>query len=215
MQKKNYYQILGVPPGAANAEIKAAYRRLALIYHPDKNSDDPTSSYVFQEINEAYQVLSDKTSRADYHRNFEAEGKRFSQGQTVFFSAELLLVKLGHMRKALDETDPYRMNTDAVFEELEQLFNSYHLSILQKEDNRTLTAQITGNCLGIISYLPKNEQLRIVEDLNRLPGQSMQTLGQFLQKQRNKWFWDRYKVLIVLIVTVILCLLLFKVLHLQ
>ncbi|SDZ86937.1 DnaJ domain-containing protein [Arachidicoccus rhizosphaerae] len=215
MQKKNYYQILGVHPGASNAEIKAAYRRLALIYHPDKNSDDPTSSYVFQEINEAYQVLSDKTSRADYHRNFEAEGKRFSQGHTVFFSAELLLVKLGHMRKALDETDPYRMNTDAVFEELESLFSAYHLSVLKKENNIALTQQITANCLGVINYLPKNEQLIIIENLERLPSQSNQTIEKFIKKQKQKWFWDRYRVLLVLLVTLLLCLVLFRVLHLQ
>ena len=85
MQKKNYYQILGVPAAASSAEIKAAYRRLALIYHPDKNVGDPTSGYVFAEINEAYQVLSDKAARADYHRSFEAEGRRFKTGATVFF----------------------------------------------------------------------------------------------------------------------------------
>ena len=215
MQKKNYYQILGVPPGASNAEIKAAYRRLALIYHPDKNTDDPTSSYVFQEINEAYQILSNNSARADYHRSFEAEGKKFGQAQTLFFSAELLLVKLGHMRKALDETDPYRMNTDAVFEELEQLFSTYHLSILEKENNTTLTAKITVTCLAVISYLPKKEQLIITADLNRLPGQSPNAIADFLKKQGQKWFWDRYKIWVVLFVTVLLCLLLFKVLHLN
>jgi len=214
VQKKNYYQILGVSPGATGAEIKAAYRRLALIYHPDKNSDDPTTGYIFQEINEAYQILSDKTTRADYHRSFEAEGRGFKSGQTVFFSAELLVVKLGHMKKALAETDPYRMNTDAVFEELKQLFSAYHLSILQKENNEGLTAQITQNCLDIIIYLPKNEQLQIISDLQKLPGIQEDQVDVYLKKQKQKWFWDRYKTPMVILLTIALCCLLFEVLHL-
>lgn len=214
MQKKNYYQILGVAPGASAAEIKAAYRRLALIYHPDKNSDDPTTGYIFQEINEAYQVLSDRSSRADYHRSFEAEGRGFKSGQTVFFSAELLVVKLGHMKKALAETDPYRMNTDAVFEELQQLFSAYHLSILQKENNKEMTGQITQNCLDIIIYLSKNEQLQIIQDLEKLPGIEEGQLNDFIKKQKQKWFWDRYRTPLVIVLTIALCCLLFEVLHL-
>jgi len=214
VQKKNYYQILGVSPGASAAEIKAAYRRLALIYHPDKNSDDRTSGYIFQEINEAYQILSDKTARAGYHRSFEVEGKGFKSGQTVFFSAELLVVKLGHMKKALGETDPYRMNTDAVFEEIQQLFSAYHLSILQKENNALVTGQIISNCLDIIIYLPKNEQLQIIQDLQKLPGVQTSQLQEYLKRQKQKWFWDRYKTPLVIVLTIALCCLLFEVLHL-
>ncbi|UAY54907.1 J domain-containing protein [Arachidicoccus terrestris] len=214
MQGKNYYQILGVSPSASGAEIKAAYRRLALIYHPDKNSEDLASGYVFAEINEAYQVLSDKTSRADYHRNFETAGRKFKSGGTVFFSAELLLIKLEHMKKALSETDPYRMNTDAVFEELQQLFSAYHLVILEKENNTMLSRQITGNCLDLLIYLPKNEQLMILEDLKRLPGLPEDIIIQYLQQQKQRWFWNRYKTVLVILLTLALCLLLFEVIHL-
>lgn len=214
MQGKNYYQILGVSPSASGAEIKAAYRRLALIYHPDKNSEDLASGYVFAEINEAYQVLSDKTSRADYHRNFETAGRKFKSGGTVFFSAELLLIKLEHMKKALSETDPYRMNTDAVFEELQQLFSAYHLAILEKENNTMLSRQITGNCLDLLIYLPKNEQLMILEDLKRLPGLPEDIIIQYLQQQKQRWFWNRYKTVLVILLALALCLLLFEVVHL-
>lgn len=214
MQKKNYYQILGVSPSASGSDIKAAYRRLALIYHPDKNREDPTSGYVFAEINEAYQVLSDRVSRADYHRSFEAEGRKFKSGTTVFFSAELLLVKLGHMNKAISETDPYRMNTDAVFEELQQLFSAYHLSILEKENNTALSGQIAENCLDFLGYLPKNEQLQLLQDLGRLPGLPPEIIPRYIRQQRKKWFWDRYKTPLVILLTLALCLLLFEVIHL-
>ena len=71
--KRDYYELLGLGKGATEDEIKAAYRRLALKYHPDKNPGDKASEEKFKEINEAYQVLSDKTRRTQYDRFGTAE----------------------------------------------------------------------------------------------------------------------------------------------
>src|SRR5271154_1258903 len=62
---KDYYGILGVSKGANEDEIKKAYRKLAHQYHPDKTGGD---DHKFKEINEAYQILSDKNKRAQYDR---------------------------------------------------------------------------------------------------------------------------------------------------
>lgn len=61
----DYYKILGVSKSASQDEIKAAFRRLALQYHPDRGGDKETET-KFKEINEAYQVLSDPNKRAQY-----------------------------------------------------------------------------------------------------------------------------------------------------
>ncbi|MCB0761666.1 MAG: molecular chaperone DnaJ [Flavobacteriales bacterium] len=66
MAKRDYYEVLGVSKSADDAEIKKAYRKMALKYHPDKNPDNPEAEKQFKEAAEAYEVLSDANKRARY-----------------------------------------------------------------------------------------------------------------------------------------------------
>src|SRR5690554_6853586 len=66
MAKRDYYEVLGVSRGADDAELKKAYRRLAMKYHPDRNPDDKAAEEKFKEANEAYEVLSEPNKRAAY-----------------------------------------------------------------------------------------------------------------------------------------------------
>ncbi len=68
MTKRDYYDILGVSQNASADELKKAYRRLAMEYHPDQNPDDDQAAEKFKELTEAYQVLSDSDKRARYDR---------------------------------------------------------------------------------------------------------------------------------------------------
>ncbi|RMH19047.1 MAG: molecular chaperone DnaJ, partial [Gammaproteobacteria bacterium] len=66
MSKRDYYEVLGVARNASDAEIKKAFRRLAMKYHPDRNPDDASVEAKFKEAKEAYEVLSDQQKRAAY-----------------------------------------------------------------------------------------------------------------------------------------------------
>ena len=79
MAKRDYYETLGVSKGASAGEIKKAYRKLALKYHPDKNPDNAAAEEKFKEAAEAYEVLSDDTKRQQYDR-FGHEGMRGGPG---------------------------------------------------------------------------------------------------------------------------------------
>ena len=66
MAKRDYYDVLGVTKSASKEEIKKAYRKLALKYHPDKTKGDKTSEEKFKEGSEAYHVLSDEKRKTNY-----------------------------------------------------------------------------------------------------------------------------------------------------
>lgn len=72
MEKRDYYEILGVSRNASKAEIKDAYRRLALHHHPDLNKS-PEAEEKFRELSEAYAVLSDEEKRQQYDQSWDSE----------------------------------------------------------------------------------------------------------------------------------------------
>ena len=76
----NYYEILGLNRDATDDDIRRSYRRLALQFHPDR-SDAPDAEERFQEINEAYQVLSDESARIDYDRCIERQEQEAARRQ--------------------------------------------------------------------------------------------------------------------------------------
>jgi len=99
MAKRDYYEVLGVSKNASDDEIKKAYRKLAIKYHPDKNPGDKEAEAKFKEINEAHDVLSDKQKRARYDQfghagvggasgNPFAGGNPFGQGGNFNFNGQ-------------------------------------------------------------------------------------------------------------------------------
>ena len=93
MAKRDYYDVLGVNKSASKDEIKKAYRKLALKYHPDKTKGDKSSEEKFKEASEAYHVLSDDKRKTNYDQfghaclsKVEAAGQGFGGFDTSSFS---------------------------------------------------------------------------------------------------------------------------------
>jgi len=104
-----YYEILQVSRNATKAEIKKAYRKLAMKYHPDKNPGDKEAEEMFKKINEAYQVLSDDEKRAIYDRYGKA-GLEGNMGSSGFGGFEDIFEEFfGFGRRSTRET-PYNLD---------------------------------------------------------------------------------------------------------
>lgn len=88
MSQRDYYEILGVSRSASKSEIKQAYRKLAMRYHPDRNPGDTEAEIKFKEAAEAYEVLRDDSKRATYdrfgHSGFQAGSGGFGSAEDIF-----------------------------------------------------------------------------------------------------------------------------------
>ena len=131
-QKRDYYDVLGVARGAGDEDLKKAYRRLAIQYHPDRNPGNKEAEERFKELNEAYQVLSDADRRAQYdrfgHAAFQGAqggpggfgGFDFSQGFEEVFSdifGDFFGTGRGRSRSRARRGDDLRYDLEVEFEE--------------------------------------------------------------------------------------------------
>src|SRR6184192_4412245 len=84
MAKRRYYEVLEVERTVNDGELKSAFRKLAMKWHPDRNPGDNTSEHKFKEINEAYEVLKDPDKRAAYDRYGHAAFEQGAGGAAGF-----------------------------------------------------------------------------------------------------------------------------------
>jgi curved DNA-binding protein len=103
MEQKDYYDILGLKKDATQQQVRDAYRRMALLHHPDKNKDNPAATDLMKEINESYAVLSDPLKRRKY------DALRHVHGSSAY----------GQFRQTHSDQDIFRgSDINQIFEDL-------------------------------------------------------------------------------------------------
>lgn len=164
MQFKNYYAILGLVPEAEKEVIKAAYRALAMLHHPDRNHENPLAAEKMAEVNEAYAVLSNDEERKRYDLEYKAilgASEKWSINDMA--DAELAINEV--IQKDWETALNYFPDLALMAEELHklspQLANVFRLTLLeskQYENRKQLATQFENEYLS--SYFGKSIQLQ-------------------------------------------------------
>jgi molecular chaperone DnaJ len=158
---KNYYRILNLKPEATQAEIKKAYRLLAVKYHPDKNDGDSSSEERFKEIAEAYLILGDTAKRNAYdfskgYRSSFRDSSAASQGQTP--STFLILFKKVKNR-VLDSGG--RINQNALFKVIDDLLTDENIRFLINYGDTGTTSIIIDDIVTSSTFLGNSKRAKL------------------------------------------------------
>lgn len=216
MNQKDYYKILEVSPTASAAEIKKSYRRLALQYHPDKNFGNKIYEAKFKEILDAYKVLSDISKRQDYNnqRRYHAEETKRKQSEPSqgLVTAITILNQAIAFRKKIAVIDPYRMNKMALFKQIQLLLSKQNIYTIKQFNDPKLNRRLVEEIIFCSKFLPYAHVERICFQQSALAGTDndiYSRIYKFSKEIRIRSLWEKYKLIVALLVVLIICILIF------
>jgi curved DNA-binding protein CbpA len=210
---KDYYRVLEVSPQSTPLEIKKSFRRLAMLYHPDKHDEDKIASAQYREIQEAYDTLTDPYKKEAYlqQRWYEQSMGRKLKGSAPLTSSTILRDALS-LEKYISTLDPFRIDKEGLLEYIQQLLSDDAIEILLTENEPGILSTITGILLqsGKVFTLEQAEKLTLLLDkISKKNSAESIAIQQYVAQKTKESNRDRWKIPIILIVTVLLCLLIY------
>jgi|GEM_PF-2687425 curved DNA-binding protein CbpA len=209
MRQDNYYNILGVPFHANSVEIKKAYRRKALLYHPDKHNNDASKAAKFQLVQIAYETLSDTIRRTAYNRRI------FSNQDKVkikhYQSAQELIEAAKVFNKTLSLQNEFFINRDWLINECLQIIANENQQLFT--DNSLLKTALFKEQSISFEYLQFKEVkqfemiwLAFANDDQEL----IRLIQQFFSNKKNQSLWENNKALFAVLIGAIITLFIMK-----
>lgn len=209
MLLKDYYQILGLEPGAGAKEIKQAYRLLAHKFHPDKSGEDNYAQARYLEIKEAYETLINPARKEAYLQQRwyqQSMGKKMAS--TGADTPETILNKALEINRYAASLNPYRIDRITLKQYLADLLDDASISILNTFKDLSVNEQIALLLLEPAGFLRAQDAREITDRLNKihLPGDHLKKkadnlINQLRHAERKK----NYEPWLLVILTVILC----------
>lgn len=202
MTQKDYYQILNVHPTCTMLEIKKAYRKLALQYHPDTNNNHPLLEEKFREIKIAYEILSNVESRKKYHSSvyFENYIKEVTNIHDI-------LLKVVQLKNYVMNSNTDKIDQVLLLNYLLDLLSSSNVVIIMNSNNESIKNEIFESIILSSKILPYSLFIKVSAILEKIFLAEYTTIELILkQKKRNEW-WNNYKILFAVIAALLFCLL--------
>lgn len=209
MLLKDYYKTLEVGPGATEQEIKKSFRRLVLRFHPDKNGGDAVAEARFREIREAYEILSDPQQREEYNYKRwynRSLGKHF---QAVPLTPQGILLECRRLQDYVRATGSTRVNYDGLSYHIrKQLLNGENIRLLRQFNNEPVTLDIILIIVDCCVSLPWR-YIGPIADLLRQAANGAtapdRAIDAFVAGHQEGRLWNKYRIVLVIIVTALLC----------
>jgi len=210
MHLKDYYQILELEPSATVQEIKKAYRRLALQYHPDKTNNDKYAAVHFADVKEAYEVLTNPSKKYYYlqQRWYEQSIGKKTKQQTI--TPVVVLKQVLELERYAAKIDVFRMDKGGLRDYILGLVSDETIEKLNSFNEPDITISIIDSIMKSTRVLTPEYTKEIVHQLYKLADKNdMQVLrirdfeGKLVKKDRQ----EKYSVVIAIVITALLCLL--------
>lgn len=208
MPYKDYYAILNIPASASTEEIKKAFRKLALQYHPDKHKDGELVVEKFLEIKEAYLILKDKAKRSAYHHLWYTQNT-LSANKPLASTTEEILQSSILLCKKVSSLDPFRIDFDRLHFEIKDLLSNHNFFILQNSNDAISKKAFIHNILEVASVLPLDSTIAIIiliKPLTKNDPILQKTITQYLHQIKRKHYWNKYKIFIAFLLALLFCL---------
>lgn len=192
MIQKNYYEILGVDKDVTQEEIKKAYRKLSIKFHPDKNDGDPFLEGMFKKINEAYEVLSDSSKRETFDFILQQSAMHHSKANTRYAS------KKRNPQPKIDDEKLNSLYEVYAKKEKEAKLNQIVLSDAKRTlrpKNITFSKLAWLSLLLIVSYLILIAEVhkRDIQEIKNLEFLKTQKLNIYLKPNINSAIIDHFE----------------------
>jgi curved DNA-binding protein CbpA len=193
--EKNYYQILGLPITCADAEIRTAYRKLAVKFHPDKNQNDKYFEERFKELQEAYEVLSNPTTRREYDIKI---GKKTTQQPSPpkkptsdpkkeqRTTPQSLATDVEAIYQKLKWTESEQINYNELLKLLDSVLNENLVTQLIRIGDISSNERIVNSVGGLTKFLKRTDLQRYVPLLVRLSGANNDLISKIHEIEKEK-----------------------------
>lgn len=205
---KNYYAILQVEPSASIAEIKKAYRRLALQHHPDKNNNDSYSSAQFEEIKEAYEVLTDPVKKEYYlQQRWYNQSMGYQKTQEIVTPVSLLKQSL-KLEKYVSKLDVFRMDREKLRAYLLEMLSDDTLDKIKAFNEPSTIKSVITILLNTIHPLSAEMADPVFNQLIKLADKNeadILLIKKYASNTQKRDRFEKYKPFVILFFTLLIC----------
>lgn len=211
MNLVDYYAILELSPSASLKEVKAAYRRLAHQYHPDKTNNDKYAAAQFEIVKEAYEVLTDPSRKEQYLQQRWYAHSMGQRSQPLIVNPVDVLKRLIELDKYVTTLDVHRLDEEGLYSYIHYILSDEIVEKLNHFGDITVNKSIIEAALRAgqpLSFRYANELAALLGKIHSGEETTLHISG-YLRHARSLSNWSTYRTWVVLLLVLALCLVIY------